>query len=108
VLLNLIVNGMDAMADTAEASRQLTVRTDLSGTEHVEVTVVDRGHGISEEQMPHLFDSFFTTKPDGMGLGLSIARSIIEVHQGQIWAENRAGGGAAFHFTLRATRSMTA
>jgi signal transduction histidine kinase len=67
----------------------------------VHVTVADRGHGIPAAQMGRLFDSFFTTKPQGMGLGLSMARSIIQAHQGRIWAESCAGGGAAFHFTLR-------
>ena len=101
VLLNLIVNGMDAMVDTPEASRQLLVRTAANDADHVEVSVTDCGHGIAADKMPHLFDSFFTTKPDGMGLGLSIARSIIQAHQGHIWAENRASGGACFRFTLR-------
>jgi PAS domain S-box-containing protein len=101
VLLNLIVNGMDAMTDIPEASRQLIVQTTAKGTDRVEVTVTDCGHGIADEQMPHLFDSFFTTKPDGMGLGLSIARSIVQAHHGDIWAENLASGGASFHFTLR-------
>ena len=101
VLLNLVSNGMDAMHATPEGERQLTVQTRRHGADSVEVTVRDRGHGIPGEQMQRLFDSFFTTKAQGMGLGLSIARSVIRMHQGRIWADNCAGGGAAFHFTLR-------
>ncbi len=102
VLLNLIVNGMDAMKETSELARQLTVQTRHNGADSVEVVVMDCGHGIPADKLPQLFDSFFTTKPDGMGLGLSLARSVIQAHQGRIWAENREGGGAAFHFTIRA------
>jgi two-component system, LuxR family, sensor kinase FixL len=100
VLLNLIVNGMDAMKDCPEAGRELTVQS-KRGTDEIEIIVTDRGHGIAAEKLHHLFDSFFTTKSEGVGLGLSIARSIIQAHNGRIWAENRAAGGAAFHFTVR-------
>jgi C4-dicarboxylate-specific signal transduction histidine kinase len=101
VLLNLIVNGMDAMQATPEALRELTVQTRLLGNGLVEVAVVDRGCGISPEKLPELFDSFFTTKPDGMGVGLSIARWIVLAHGGRISAANGAEGGAEFRFTLR-------
>ena len=101
VLLNLIVNGMDAMAATPESSRELTVQTRPGGASMVEVTVMDRGSGIPAEKLAELFDSFFTTRADGMGVGLSIARWIALAHGGRIWAVNRAGGGAEFHFTLR-------
>ncbi|HZF16152.1 MAG TPA: PAS domain S-box protein [Steroidobacteraceae bacterium] len=105
VILNLLVNGMDAMADVPEAGRQLTVQTRRHDAGSIEVTVIDSGHGISKERMPQLFDSFFTTKSDGMGLGLSIARSIIHGHGGRIWAENGAGGGAVFHVTVTIAKS---
>ena len=69
-------------------------------TDTIEVTVSDRGHGIAEERLPLLFESFFTTKREGMGLGLSIARFLVEAHGGHISAANRPGGGATFTFTI--------
>ena len=99
VLVILIVNGMDAMKETPEAGRDLVVSARRED-DFVEVTVRDRGHGIAAANMAQLFDSFFTTKVDGMGMGLSIARSMIFVHGGRIWAENAPDGGATFHFTL--------
>jgi PAS domain S-box-containing protein len=98
VLINLAINGMEGMATAT--TRQLTVRTMASGTDHVEVTVTDGGVGIGPEHMPRLFESFFTTKPDGMGLGLFLARSIVESNRGRIWADNNPAGGATFHFTV--------
>lgn len=100
VLVILMVNGMDSMKGTPEDARELVVTARLDGA-MVEVSVTDRGHGIAPEHMPQLFDSFFTTKSDGMGMGLSIARSMIAAHGGRIWAENSASGGATFRFTLR-------
>ena len=101
VLINLVVNGMDAMQATPEAARELLVQTRLVEQDLVEIAVVDHGHGIPPEKLPELFDSFFTTKPDGMGVGLSIARWIVLAHGGRIWAANGADGGAEFRFTLR-------
>jgi signal transduction histidine kinase len=66
----------------------------------VKVSVCDSGPGIPSDKLPRLFEPFFTTKTEGMGMGLSIARTIVEAHHGQIWAENNSGGGAAFYFTL--------
>ena len=102
VLLNLLLNGMEAMRDTPLKERRLTVQTRVYGHDCLEVAVSDCGCGINPERVPHIFESFFTTKADGMGLGLSIARSIIETHRGRIWAENNVTqGGATFHFTVR-------
>ncbi len=101
VLLNLIVNSMDAMDDTPESARQITIQTRPSGGDHIEISVTDCGCGIAPEKKPLIFESFFTTKQNGMGLGLSIARSIIEAHQGRLWAEDNPGGGTTFHFTVR-------
>ena len=100
VLLNLVVNGMDAMENVAETARQITVRTAAPGNGSVEVTVSDCGTGIAPDKLPLLFDSFFTTRKSGMGLGLSIAKSIVVAHHGRIWAENNRSSGATFHFTL--------
>jgi PAS domain S-box-containing protein len=99
VLLNLIVNAMDAMDKVVEEERRLTVTTGRR-EDTVELAVSDSGHGIQADRLPRLFDAFFTTKEDGLGLGLAIARSIVEVHHGQIWAEDRGGGGATFRFTV--------
>jgi signal transduction histidine kinase len=106
VLLNLIVNGMDAMREVSPSARRLTVRTRHDADDAVVVSVVDRGHGIPPDKWGRLFESFFTTKTHGIGLGLSIARSIIEAHHGRIWAESPATGGAAFHFSLRCCEEM--
>lgn len=107
VLLNLVVNAMDAMKDTPVEDRLLTVRTCLDGHGTVEVAVTDRGHGIAAETLSGIFDSFVTTKSDGMGLGLSIVRSIVKSHEGRIWAENLPGGGAVFRFTLKLAAKET-
>ncbi|HZF28405.1 MAG TPA: PAS domain S-box protein [Gammaproteobacteria bacterium] len=101
VLLNLLVNSLDAMRDTPPPGRHVTVRTKARTDQRVEVAVADRGHGIPADELPRVFDSFFTTKVGGMGMGLSIARSIMETHEGRIWAENNADGGATFRFVLR-------
>ena len=96
VLINLIVNGMDAMANTPEGKRDLVVRTAKpNGDARIEVSVTDRGSGIPSGSLPRLFESFFTTRAEGMGLGLSIARSIVETHGGRIWADNNPDGGGA-------------
>ncbi len=101
-LLNLILNAMDAMDDIPQSLRRVTVRTAANGKDGVEMAVSDTGHGISPARLPHIFESFTTSKQDGMGLGLSIARSIVEAHGGKIRAENNPGKGATFCFTLLA------
>jgi PAS domain S-box-containing protein len=102
VLLNLIVNGMDAMRDAPEEARRLSVRTASNDQGDVMVTVEDSGGGITPDDLRKLFEPFFTTGIEGMGLGLSIAQSIVAAHHGQIWAESSHGGGARFHFTVPA------
>ena len=100
VLLNLVINGMDSMKDTPTEQRVLEVRTERCMDANLAVTVLDKGRGFEPSQKDKLFDSFYTTKTEGLGLGLSIARSIVKMHGGAMWAENRSDGGAAFGFTL--------
>jgi two-component system sensor kinase FixL len=100
VLLNLIRNGIDAMYDGETRRRALVITTEVTDEGWSRVSVADTGPGIAPEVLERLFQPFMTTKPQGMGVGLSISRSIIEAHGGRIWAEANPGGGALFHFTL--------
>lgn len=100
VLLNLIRNGLDAMAETLPEQRLLVVRARSFGDDAVEVAVIDRGHGISEEGRQRLFTPFYTTKTEGMGMGLNICRSIIEFHDGRLIVDENPEGGTIFSFTL--------
>ncbi|MFM0004945.1 AAA family ATPase [Paraburkholderia dipogonis] len=100
VLINLVINGIQAMADIGDDSRELRVESHRDSDGHVVVAVQDSGPGIDPESANQLFDAFFTTKAEGMGMGLSICRSIIEAHGGQVWASNNAGHGAIFQFSL--------
>jgi two-component system, LuxR family, sensor kinase FixL len=102
VLINLLVNGMDAMSDAPDGKRSLVIQIPKpNGDATIEVAVSDSGPGIAPEIVPRLFESFYTTRAEGIGLGLSIARSIVESHRGRIWVDNNPGGGATFHFTLQ-------
>ena len=100
VILNLARNGMEAMTDIAPDARRITIQMALMGESTVEVAVSDSGTGIAEHKLSEIFDTFYTTKEHGTGLGLSIARTIAETYGGKIWAENCAGGGAVFRFTV--------
>jgi C4-dicarboxylate-specific signal transduction histidine kinase len=100
VMLNLVNNAIDAMQPVPRKQRRLTVETTLDTHGAVRVTVADRGSGIAPENQTRLFTPFFTTKERGLGLGLSICRSVVEMHGGRLWHEAREGGGTAFHFTL--------
>jgi signal transduction histidine kinase len=101
VVLNLTLNAMDAMTAMPIARRTVCIRTRAISLNQVEVAVLDSGPGIPTAELPRLFEPYFTTKKEGMGLGLSIARSIIEAHSGSIEAQNRPEGGALLRFTLR-------
>jgi C4-dicarboxylate-specific signal transduction histidine kinase len=105
VLLILILNAMDAMATVAVEERTLTLKTQLLNQKFVQVAVIDRGAGIPPDRQPRLFEPFFTTKPDGMGMGLAIAQTIIEAHDGSIQGANNSGRGAIFQFTLAVVES---
>jgi C4-dicarboxylate-specific signal transduction histidine kinase len=105
VLLNLVVNGMDAMNTVEESKRVVTIRgrsETRDGIPEASVRVQDAGTGLKPEEIDRLFEAFYTTKPQGMGMGLAISRSIIEAHGGRLWAEYDRGPGANFIFSLPA------
>jgi signal transduction histidine kinase len=103
VIINLVMNAVEAMASIDDRPRQLVIRS-RGAADEVVVTVRDAGVGIDPGAVDQLFSAFFTTKPGGMGMGLSISRSIIEAHGGRFWATTNADHGASFHFTLPALR----
>ena len=94
-----MLNACEAMADCASSERQLLIASKLENST-VQVSVTDRGGGIPEKKIEQVFERFFTTKKEGMGLGLSICRSIIDAHEGKIWATNNADCGATFYFSV--------
>jgi len=106
VLINLMMNAADSMQDSA-AHRTIVIRTRLPANGGVMVAVRDFGTGIDENDITRIFDPFFSTKGSGLGMGLSLCRSIIESHGGRIWAENSSGGGATFYFTLPGAEQVT-
>jgi two-component system, LuxR family, sensor kinase FixL len=100
VIINLVMNGMEAMAAVTDRPRELAIRSRRHEAGQVLIEVQDAGVGINPENLNRLFSAFFTTKPNGMGMGLSICRSIIDGHGGRIWATRNTGPGATFQFTL--------
>jgi len=107
VLLNLVMNACDAMNGNAPAERQLVVRTESCADKNVRVAVSDCGLGIAPDKLEQVFEPFFTTKTQGLGLGLSVCRTIISAHGGKLWAANGAERGAVFNFTLPALAEST-
>ncbi len=106
VVLNLIANAMDAMR--SEPVRRVTVRTGRDGRQGVRLSVSDTGPGIEHDRLGKVFQPFFTTKSDGLGMGLAIARTIIEAHGGVLWAENNPEKGASFLFRLPVAKAAAA
>lgn len=100
VLVNLVMNACDAMTDNSPADRRLVVRTQVSNGQGVLCSVSDLGPGIPEDRLEQVFNPFFTTKSHGLGLGLSVCRSIVEAHGGRLWVSNNTERGTTFHFTL--------
>jgi PAS domain S-box-containing protein len=102
VILNLVRNALDAMADVSDRPRHLLVEADVGEDDHARLIVTDSGRGFEPQDAERLFDAFHTTKDDGMGIGLSVSRSIIESHGGRLWAEPNQGPGATFSFSIPA------
>jgi signal transduction histidine kinase len=100
VLLNLMMNAIEAMSGAGEGPRELLVRSGIDESQGVLVAVQDSGPGLDPKSLDHLFDAFYTTKPDGLGMGLAISRSLVEAHGGRLWATANEGRGATFQFTL--------
>src|SRR5262245_23878718 len=100
VILNLMMNGIEAMSGITDRSRELLIRSRQHESDKVLVAVQDSGVGLQSKGLDHLFKAFFTTKPKGMGMGLAISRSIVENHGGKLWASPNDGPGATFQFTL--------
>jgi C4-dicarboxylate-specific signal transduction histidine kinase len=96
VIMNLILNGMQAMDGVADRAKELVVATQRDGTDAVRIIVQDAGVGLDAAGAEKLFHPFYTTKPNGMGIGLSVSRSIVENHQGRLWAQRNDGPGATF------------
>jgi signal transduction histidine kinase len=102
VILNLMVNAIQAMSGLTEGIRELHIGTESAEEEGVRIGVRDTGPGLSAESLQRLFEPFYTTKPNGMGMGLTICRSIIEDHGGRLWATGLRPHGALFQFTIPA------
>jgi len=105
VLTNLMLNGIEAMKEV-DAARELTVRSEKAENSHLLISVSDTGVGLAPQQADQIFKAFFTTKPDGTGMGLSISRSIIESHGGRLWAASNQPRGAVFQFTLPSAKAL--
>jgi signal transduction histidine kinase len=107
VMLNLIMNSIEAMKDV-DGKRELIIKVQRAENDQLLVSVSDTGVGLPEQQLDQIFDAFFTTKRQGIGMGLSISRSIVESHGGRLWATGNSEGGATFQFTLPAAREVPA
>jgi C4-dicarboxylate-specific signal transduction histidine kinase len=100
ILVNLGINAVQAISSSGSRKRSITFKTAMKGKSIVEVSVADTGAGIPSDKLKNIFESFFTTKSEGTGLGLSVVRTIVEAYGGKVWADNKVGGGAIFCFTL--------
>ena len=103
MILNLLLNSADAMKAITDRPKLLVIRTERAPEDHVRLTVQDTGVGVEPHRVDKLFEAFYTTKADGMGIGLSVSRSIIERHHGRLWAQPNDGPGATFAFCIPLT-----
>jgi signal transduction histidine kinase len=108
VVMNLAINGIDAMRNCAPGHATMSIETAQIDNSEIEVSVADSGVGIPPDMLRKVFETFYTTKRHGTGLGLSIARTIIDAYGGRLWAENRPGGGTVFRFTLPLSSTVRA
>jgi signal transduction histidine kinase len=104
VLMNLMLNGIEAMKDEGGV---LTVKSQMDENDQIDISIKDTGPGLPASKSTQIFDAFFTTKPQGSGMGLAISKSIVESHGGRIWANGDGERGATFHFTLPAVPAET-
>jgi signal transduction histidine kinase len=107
VIVNLMLNGIEAMSNVADRPRRLVIRSQMRDTGDVLVAVEDSGVGIDPKNEKRIFDAFFTTKAQGMGMGLSISHSIVEAHGGRLWASRNRDYGVTMQFTLPVERENT-
>jgi signal transduction histidine kinase len=108
VVLNLVLNGLDAMREPGTREGNLVIRTLTDGAGLVGVAVQDAGPGIAEKDADHIFNALYTTKAEGIGMGLAIARTIVDAHGGRLTAANNADGGATFQFMLPVEKAAAA
>jgi PAS domain S-box-containing protein len=108
VILNLMMNAVEAMSGVGAGPRELLVRSGTDGSEHILVSVEDSGPGLDPKSLDHVFEAFYTTKADGLGMGLAISRSIIDAHGGRLWATANGPRGAVFQFVLPVGSEMSA
>ena len=106
VVLNLVLNGLDAMREPGTGDQSLIIRTFVDGAAVVGAAVQDAGPGIDEKDADHIFEPLYTTKAEGIGMGLAIARTIVDAHGGRLTAENNKDGGATFQFTLPVEKAV--
>jgi signal transduction histidine kinase len=107
VMLNLMINALEAMSAMDVGERTLLIRTGQSGANELCISVEDSGPGLDAEHLEGVFEAFFTTKPNGLGMGLPICRSIVESHGGRLWVTSNSAGGATFQFTLPAPGNVS-
>jgi signal transduction histidine kinase len=100
VILNLMLNGIESMSEVTTRPRRLMIRSMTREEDEICVSIEDCGIGVSAENLPRLFEPFFTTRSQGIGMGLAISRSIVEAHGGRLWAESTVNQGSVFQFTL--------